>query len=61
MTLKVSLAEVFYNEIKILSLLDNGGCSHICINTFGRSFCSCPEGMELSGDFKTCQGKLGVK
>ncbi|XP_050307465.1 fibulin-1-like isoform X1 [Anthonomus grandis grandis] len=33
----------------------NGGCSHNCINAFGKSFCSCPAGFELSGDFKTCK------
>ncbi|XP_023310715.1 signal peptide, CUB and EGF-like domain-containing protein 3 isoform X1 [Anoplophora glabripennis] len=36
-------------------LKDNGGCSHNCINTLGKAFCSCPEGMELSSDWKTCQ------
>lgn len=35
---------------------DNGGCSHNCINTLGQAFCSCPDGMELSSDWKTCQG-----
>ncbi|KAJ8931729.1 hypothetical protein NQ314_015327, partial [Rhamnusium bicolor] len=34
---------------------DNGGCSHKCINTLGRAFCTCPDGMELSSDWKTCQ------
>ncbi|VEN40356.1 unnamed protein product [Callosobruchus maculatus] len=36
-------------------LVKNGGCSHKCINAFGKSFCSCPDGMELASDWKTCQ------
>lgn len=34
----------------------NSGCSHGCVNTLGRSFCTCPPGMELSYNWKTCQG-----
>ncbi|KAF7283331.1 hypothetical protein GWI33_000844 [Rhynchophorus ferrugineus] len=34
--------------------IDNGGCSHTCINAFGKSFCSCPDGLQLSSDFKSC-------
>jgi hypothetical protein len=34
------------------------GCSHQCINTQVGAFCSCPEGMELMSDYKTCQGAV---
>ncbi|XP_017775137.1 PREDICTED: fibrillin-1 [Nicrophorus vespilloides] len=30
------------------------GCSHGCINTHGNTFCTCPEGMMLDTDWKTC-------
>lgn len=32
------------------------GCSHGCVNTLGQAFCTCPDGMELSDDWKTCNG-----
>lgn len=32
------------------------GCSHSCISTFGRSFCTCPDGYELGDDWRTCHG-----
>ena len=35
---------------------NNGGCSHICLNTFGQIFCSCPTGYLLDMDWKTCKG-----
>jgi Coagulation Factor Xa inhibitory site len=34
--------------------LNNGGCSHTCLNTLGRAFCVCPEGWMLDDDWKTC-------
>lgn len=37
-------------------LQNNGGCSHTCINVFGKVYCSCLDGFELSSDWKTCQG-----
>lgn len=37
-------------------LINNGGCSHECINAFGKVFCNCPLGWELSNDWKSCQG-----
>ena len=33
-------------------------CSHACINTVGSYNCSCPNGMKLGTDSKTCAGKL---
>lgn len=39
-----------------LCALDNGGCSHNCTIIPGEGFmCSCPLGMELGADNKTCQ------
>lgn len=36
--------------------MDNGGCSHNCSTIPGEGFmCSCPLGMELGHDNKTCQ------
>lgn len=34
----------------------NSGCSHGCVNTLGRVFCVCPEGMQLGKDWKICHG-----
>ncbi|CAD7082561.1 unnamed protein product [Hermetia illucens] len=34
--------------------VNNGGCSHTCLNTMGRAFCLCPEGWILDSDWKTC-------
>lgn len=36
-------------------LEDNGGCSHTCISLTGQSFCSCPSGLELGDDWRTCR------
>ncbi|KAJ0179555.1 hypothetical protein K1T71_005267 [Dendrolimus kikuchii] len=33
---------------------DNGGCSHLCFNRPDYYVCSCPLGLELSSDRKTC-------
>lgn len=33
---------------------NNGYCSHMCTDTDGEYFCSCPEGLVLSGDSYTC-------
>lgn len=38
--------------------LGESGCSHGCINAVGRAFCTCPEGLQLGGDWKTCIGKI---
>ncbi|CAG7721937.1 unnamed protein product [Allacma fusca] len=33
----------------------NFGCSHMCLNTFGNAFCTCPKGFILSTEnYKTC-------
>lgn len=34
--------------------INNGNCSHTCINTMGRAFCVCPDGWILGDDWKTC-------
>ncbi|XP_053687238.1 uncharacterized protein LOC128736775 [Sabethes cyaneus] len=34
--------------------VNNGGCSHTCLNTLGRAFCVCPAGYMLDDDWKTC-------
>jgi len=38
-------------------LVDNGGCSHTCTNTYGSYLCSCYQGYELMEDNMTCQGR----
>ena len=38
---------------------DNGGCSQTCVNEEPGYRCLCSEGWFLSGDLKTCFGKLG--
>ncbi|XP_031347968.1 signal peptide, CUB and EGF-like domain-containing protein 1 isoform X2 [Photinus pyralis] len=35
------------------------GCSHECINVVGGAFCTCPAGMELWSDYKTCRESSG--
>ena len=32
----------------------NGGYSHECYTTYGKSFCMCPAGYKLDEDWKTC-------
>ncbi|XP_062511324.1 uncharacterized protein LOC134187223 [Corticium candelabrum] len=32
----------------------NGGCEYRCINTLGSFFCSCPLGVQIQSDGKTC-------
>ena len=36
--------------------VDNGGCSHTCINTLGGHTCDCPDGYNMTQDSKTCTG-----
>mgnify|MGYP001799785861 FL=1 len=38
-------------------LVDNGGCSHGCVNTAGSHYCTCPRYLYLSDDNSTCTGK----
>lgn len=35
---------------------NNGGCAHICLNTFGQIFCTCRDGYLLGMDWKSCNG-----
>ena len=35
---------------------DNGGCQHICFNTYGSHFCDCRQGYHLLEDNITCEG-----
>ena len=37
-----------------LCAVGNGGCSHECYTTYGKSFCMCPAGYKLDEDWKTC-------
>lgn len=37
-------------------LVNNGGCSDICTNTFGNFTCSCMTGYALTDDGRTCTG-----
>ena len=41
-------------------MLDNGGCSHNCINLDGTYICSCPTGYELDSTRKNCVGKISL-
>jgi fibulin 1/2 len=34
---------------------NNGGCSHTCLSLHGQAFCSCPSGLELADDWRTCR------
>lgn len=35
-------------------------CSHTCHNAVGSYYCSCPKGLTISADGRTCQGKISV-
>ena len=35
--------------------VNNGGCSHNCIDSYSQVFCLCPEGYALASDWKTCK------
>ena len=37
--------------------LNNGGCSHLCINNEGHDECQCRDGYKLNEDGKTCTGQ----
>jgi len=34
---------------------DSGGCSHECYSSQGQAYCTCPQGLELEQDWKTCK------
>lgn len=44
------------NECKV----ENGGCSHNCVNTRGSYKCECADGYKLAGDGKNCLRKFGL-
>lgn len=39
-------------------LLDNGGCSHGCVDTVRSHYCTCPRYLYLDDDNATCTGKF---
>ena len=41
-------------------LINNGGCSHNCINLDGTYICTCPTGYELDSRRKNCVGKISL-
>ena len=43
-----------YNLVDMNECTSGHGCSHICENTDGSYFCSCPEGYSLNNDDRTC-------
>uniref|UniRef100_A0A803TTL1 EGF-like domain-containing protein n=1 Tax=Anolis carolinensis TaxID=28377 RepID=A0A803TTL1_ANOCA len=54
--LEVLLGTIFVCVYVYLCSLNNGGCSHNCTVAPGEGIaCSCPLGMELGSDNKTCQ------
>uniref|UniRef100_A0A0N5A8Q4 Fibronectin type-III domain-containing protein n=1 Tax=Syphacia muris TaxID=451379 RepID=A0A0N5A8Q4_9BILA len=44
-----------------LCAVDNGGCSHTCRSDNNRVTCSCPKGLVLSEDEKTCRRPIPSK
>ena len=41
-------------------LINNGGCSHNCINLYATYICTCPTGYELDSRGKNCLGKISL-
>jgi len=41
-------------------LINNGGCSHNCINLDATYICTCPTGYELDSTRKNCVGKISL-
>lgn len=57
-TLSISPTSFSFSPLFVVDLctMDNGGCSHNCTIAPGEGIlCSCPAGMELGTDNKTCQ------
>ena len=42
-------------QIQDMCAGDTSGCSHSCYSAQGRAYCTCPEGLQLGDDWKTCQ------
>ena len=40
--------------------VENGGCSHTCVNALYSHSCTCPAGMNLHPDARTCGGKYRI-
>ena len=61
-TIKFICISVCDNDVCNISIdidecqLDNGGCSHSCINLPGIYKCECKDGYSLSVDAHTCYG-----
>ena len=36
---------------------DTDNCTHVCVNTEGSYYCTCPSGYELKSDNNTCVGE----
>ena len=53
----LSFIGFFVHADKNECLVNRGGCSHACINTFGSYYCTCPSGYFLSYNGKTCEGE----
>lgn len=47
----------FISDIDECAFPHLSGCSHSCQNTKGSYMCTCPEGMWIGSDDKTCRGK----
>lgn len=47
-----------YDDIADINECDvnNGGCSHECVNTRGSYECICPKGFKVQMDQETCKG-----
>ena len=48
---------LFLSDINECSI-SNGGCSHSCHNSAGSFTCSCPSGLELDPEKRSCRGEV---